>query len=189
MAALDGNLVYADTPYKIDPNNPHKTRVTVLTKIEEICHKLNDPRLDTNENRINEAKKIAAAFPFRPDKVYIYSRRVKDVVLEAKIRIPFLYKMEVTDEPFRPGGIGVPIKEKAVYLYTIQVNYEVPPDGNFDCGPGSRNKKMLQEKYPSLGMTIEKAFDTLDEGMPKLVETTPFPGIPRIAVTIQNIPP
>jgi len=181
------NLLYADSPYEIDPNNPSQTRGMVRKKIEEICRKLNDPRLNTNEKRIEVAKDIAASFPYRPDKVHIYSRRIKGVVLEAKIVIPFLYKMEVKDEPFQPGGIGVPIKEKAVYLYIIQVNYDAPADGNFDCGPGASHSK--GSRSPPLSRIIDAAFAGLDTGNLKPVETAPFPHIPRIRAHIQNIRP
>jgi hypothetical protein len=189
LVVLNANTLLADTPYKMDPNNPSQTRAAVRHKIVEICHKLNAPRLNTNEKRQQAAKNISAAFPYRPDKVHIYSRRIKGVVLEAKIIIPFLYKMEVKDEPFQPGGIGIPIKEKAVYLYTIQVEYDVPADANFDCDAGFLQQKQAGASTPSLRKTIDKAFDTLQEGHPKIVETAPFPQLPRIAVFIQNIPP
>lgn len=186
---INASPLYADTPYKMDPNNPSRTLAAVRSKIEEICHKLNDPRLDSNEKRMDAAKKIIAAFPFRRDKVYVYSRRVKGVVFEVKIRIPFLYKMAVEDEPFRPGGIGTPIKEKAVFLYTIQVDYDVPADSNLNCGPAVPDNKVNGGNTPSLSRTIDKAFATLDRGNPKLVETALFPGIPRIAAIIQYEPP
>lgn len=180
--------LHADSLYKMDPSNPDQIQATVRAKIVEICRQLNNPRLDTNDKRMDEAKKISAAFPFRPDKVYIYSRRVKDVVLEAKIRIPFLYKTVVKDELFRPGGIGTPIKERTVYLYTIQVDYDAPADGSFDCGPGTPKSKTNGGQAPSLSRTINKAFAALKQGKPNLIETAAFPGIPRIAVTILNVP-
>ena len=193
MLAFNTGLLYALTPYIIVPTNTDKTspahvRAAVLAKLDGICRKLNDPKLDTNEKREEESKKIAAAFKFRPDKVFVYSRRVKDTVLEAKIRIPFYYEMKVRDD-WHPGGIGSSIEEKAIYLFIIEVDYDVPPDGQFVCGPGSSKRAKDKNKISSLDEAVNAAFDTLDAGDPKRVESAPFPKIPRIAVAIWNIPP
>lgn len=187
FVVLKANLIYADAPYNLDLMNPSRPRDTVRAKIEEICRKLNDPRLDTNEKRVTLAREISSTYPYRADKVYIYSRRIKGVVLEAKIRIPFLYRMEVKKDPF--GGIGKSLRENAIYLYTIEVDYDVPPDDNFDCDSNPPEKKIKGKNIPALSRTIDAAFDALDKGSPKRVETAPFPSIPRIAVTIRNIRP